>query len=195
MFIEIDRNHPNKHECGGTLIADRYVVTAAHCVESIHENILLHFGVLEPSDLFEEGRQLSIANAEDVIIHPNYSHMYLRDDLAIIRLKKPIVFTRYVQPARFSNECEMEGAVDLLAVGSGYQSTHGQIAKYLQWAPLQTIPSEQCRIVFPMLAERNEVFCVSSNDMRSMCHGDSGSPVLREYDNAFIGVASFISSG
>lgn len=169
VFLEIDPNNHNKQACGGTLVGDRHVVTAAHCVDKLVENIRLHFGVYETRNKVEDGRKIVTVSRADVTIHPSFSRTYMRDDVAIIKMNEPIEFNRFIQPAKFSNDCEMDEYTDGMAIGAGYYSTNGDLANYLQWAPMSIVPREECSYVFPAYGQRSETFCVNSQDMRSMC--------------------------
>lgn len=46
-----------------------------------------------------EIRQLIVLQKEDVISHPEYIPTMTYHDIALIRLSKPVNFTRYIRPA------------------------------------------------------------------------------------------------
>lgn len=168
VFVEVDRNNSNKQECGGTLIGNEFVITAAHCVDRLIDNVRLHFGVHQTKNTEEEGHEIVIAHREDIVIHPSFSRMYKHSDVAIIKLQTPVQHTRYIQSAQFSSDCVLDEFTDAVAVGSGFLSTHGQISEFLQWTPLSTVSKEECSQVYPDLIS-SEVFCVANQDFRSLC--------------------------
>lgn len=91
------------------------------------------------------------------------------DDVAVIKLKEPIEFSRYVQSVEFVKECVLDELTDGVTVGCGYQSTNGKLAEHLQWAPMSTFSKKECNAQFPFLSEHPGIFCVASQDLRSVC--------------------------
>lgn len=171
VLLEIDQNNNNKQECGGSLVGDRFVITAAHCVQFIQENIRLSFGVYETMNLSEEGRQTVTVARKNVVIHPLFSKINKRNDIAIIKLNEPIELNRFVQPVKFSENCEMNEMTDGIVIGVGQQGPDSKLSKYVQWAPLSLIPTEDCNAVFPFLDLNSQsgIFCVANQDVRSVC--------------------------
>lgn len=171
VLLEIDRDNSNKQECGGTLIGDRFVVTAAHCVQRIQENIRLSFGVYETMNMTEEGRKTVTISREDVIIHPLFVSSSKRNDIAILKMSKAIEFSRHIQPVKFASDCELHEFDDGVVVGVGYQGPDSRLSKFIQWAPLSVVSTEECNAAFPFLElhSRSGIFCVANQDVRSVC--------------------------
>ena len=78
--------------CGGTLLSDREVLTAAHCGASVAW-VLLGEHSLATADGEVRARVCSTQR------HPGYSGQTQQHDLAMLRLCEPVTFTEHVAPA------------------------------------------------------------------------------------------------
>ncbi|XP_069668899.1 venom serine protease-like [Periplaneta americana] len=162
---------------GGTIIAKRYVLTAAHALLDRPVNIT---GVLVGDHDISTGDDTSSAKillAESFQSHPDYNSDKQMNDIAVIRVDEDIIFSSEVGPAclpfRFPN-INVGAVVTVLGWGTTQQG--GPKSDVLLQTELYIIPLENCTNTFGSKVTSNHI--CTFNAGTDACQADSGGPVL-----------------
>lgn len=186
--------------CGATLVSDRWLVTAAHC---IHEgdrplDLRVVMGKSKRARFFYYFFQTD--SIDQIHVHPSYdsdTHAY---DIALLRLKKyPELERGELWPACLPTNSSTS-YVDRNATIIGFGKTSGgdssSSARYLKELNVNVISQEECQIQWSWGRGRVEVggpkMCFRADG--APCHGDSGGGMFIRDDKerqSLIGVCSY----
>ncbi|XP_040158372.1 brachyurin-like [Anopheles arabiensis] len=193
--------------CGASIITQRYVLTAAHCVYiGVDASTPVANGTAilgAHNRMIEEPSQQRITfSASGVIGHPGYDLFDVRNDIAVVRLDEPILYTDRIQPIRLPGRSDTRTFAGLMGTVSGYgvySTANPGLSDVLNYVLNPVITNADCRAAwsgFEWLIEAQNV-CQSGDGGRSACNSDSGGP-LTVQDNGEslqVGVVSFGSAG
>lgn len=118
--------------CGGCLLSDDVVITAAHCLQdSTSAQAIMgahNIFTVEPTQLRKTVR------TEGYIIHPDYDAVMLYNDIALLRLPSKVIFTPYIQPIQLPQGDLLEKKfTGEMATVSGWGRTSDQ--RYESFSP------------------------------------------------------------
>ena len=93
-IVQVLRN--GRFICGGSIISESYILTAAHCVESNSSFYHVEIGVHKRSRRREE-HSITL-EVQSVIIHPQYQSRLYNNDFALLYLSSLVLYYFYFIP-------------------------------------------------------------------------------------------------
>lgn len=171
------------HFCGGSVISEKWIVTAGHCMfNTVANSIVMKVGVLQRSAAPDSN--IEIRGAKSITLHPNYTNYYSwqdGDDIALVELNEPLKFTSRVRPVALANVSAPDSGNITV---SGWGRTDGYVAAQSDLLNAVQLPirsNATCNAFFTWGTDpvKAGMMCAGASDGSiSSCNGDSGGPVV-----------------
>ncbi|CAO1430949.1 unnamed protein product [Diamesa tonsa] len=184
-----------KFMCGGTLIADQYVLSAAHCVINAKEKGYELFSVrVGEWDLSTEkdcvdneacAPPVQDIKVEKYKLHGMYNDALSVNDIMMIKLEHKVTYDRNVKTICLpTNENELiTKTIEIkeLVISGWGKTEHKKASDVLLFAEVPYLPLDGCKQRMkedriPLILYESHI-CAGGADLKDSCSGDSGGPL------------------
>jgi Trypsin len=164
----------SEFHCAGTLVSQRLVVTAAHCIYidptytlSLDETVLFvgRFNLLEWIKRDSEPRTPS-----QFFVHPGYVDLSNDADIALILMSQPVDFSDLIQPLCLPPPSATT-TVPLLLTTWEKDEFQSLVAGEPRTIQVPVVPNSQC-------LNSDRIVCVGGQRWRGPCNIDSGAALI-----------------
>ncbi|KAK3569101.1 hypothetical protein QTP86_022128 [Hemibagrus guttatus] len=172
------------------LIRNDYVLTAAHCVDDIHNDWKLEV-VLGAHNINKKEPQQQRIQVQKCIKHPCYKKNERPNDIMLLKLKSKAKLNKDVQIIHLPKKNEKLPANQICSIaGWGKTSQNSAASSVLREVTLKVQFNFECKNIWKDRFYTDSMICTANDGEKGFCQYDSGSPLI--CGNVAEGIAAYI---
>ncbi|XP_040913956.1 granzyme B-like isoform X2 [Toxotes jaculatrix] len=164
----------NKHSCGGILIREDFVLTAAHCKQP--QNMTVVLGAHNISKTERSQQRIRVAE-----YHPHPKFAGKRDyDIMLLKLKNKAKLNKYVKTIGLpKKDGKTPANVNCVVAGWGQTGPQKPASEVLKEATEKIQFNFECKSIWQQHFNVNHMICTKFDKKKGgICQGDSGGPLI-----------------
>ncbi|GBL72286.1 Proclotting enzyme [Araneus ventricosus] len=168
----------NRFFCGGVIINDWYILTAAHCVMGVKvKDLKVRLGEYNFNEKKDHQEDIPVT---EIKRHALFVTLTFQHDIALLKLKRRIEYTKFIgsiclpnpKSGNFSN-------ANATVVGWGTEAFGGTASPVLRQVTVPVWDNEECDKTYRLERITNAFLCAGSPENgEDACQGDSGGPLM-----------------
>ncbi|XP_036445720.1 trypsin II-P29 [Colossoma macropomum] len=195
---QVSIQYSRGHFCGGSLINNNWILSAAHCFQSSITNypsaLTIYLGM---ASLQGTNSNSQIRSVTQIINHPSYSASTHNNDIALLKLASSVTYTDYIQPVCLAAAGSSLGGGTLVwitgwgNIGTGVSLPSPQ---NLQEVEVPVVTNSNCADSYGSGAITSNMICAGLTEGgKDSCQGDSGGPMVIKQNSGWtqVGIVSF----
>uniref|UniRef100_A0A8C6JNX7 Uncharacterized protein n=1 Tax=Melopsittacus undulatus TaxID=13146 RepID=A0A8C6JNX7_MELUD len=193
---QVSLRENNEHFCGAAILTEKWLVSAAHCFTEFQDPAMwaAYTGTTSLRGSDSGAVKMGIAR---IIPHPSYNTDTADYDVAVLELKRPVSFTKYIQPVCLPDAGHhFPTSKKCLISGWGYLKEDFLVKpEYLQKATVELLDQTLCSSLYSH-ALTDRMLCAGYLEGKiDSCQGDSGGPLVCQEPSGKFFLAGIVSWG